>query len=93
MNPGPIETGGEVAKETVHALSTSPLILGTMVLQIITLGILAWWAHERNQYETGVNQAFAAVIEQLMKQCGPSQRGELEQVPLPLPFPAEVPRG
>lgn len=87
--PGPIEEAGETARTIVDALKGYPALLSIIVLQMVTIGILAYTAHERNIYETGVNKSFTDLITALIRQCGPLKQGE---IPLPLPFPPEVPR-
>lgn len=93
MNPGPVEEVGQTGRSAIDALKSTPGMLTLIILQMVTIAILAWVAHERNTYETNVNKVFSDLVTLVIKQCAPNQQGENVPIPLPTPFPENVPRG
>jgi len=65
--PGPIETGGEVARSAIDALKASPAVLALILMQAITIGILAWRASARDQYEEQVNMHFRTIVTECLR--------------------------
>jgi len=55
MNPIPDEVGRSV-RGIVDVLRASPALLAIIVMQTVTMFILAWTVHERNAYEASVNK-------------------------------------
>jgi hypothetical protein len=69
MSPGPVEEGAKVASGVVDALRSEPISLALIVMNIIFVGGIAWWAHEINIRTTHQYEVKDILIEKLIDQC------------------------
>ena len=58
---GPVEETGETVRTTVTALSHTPALLALIVLQFVTLGVIAWSNYQRNIYESDLNKLLVSL--------------------------------
>ena len=78
MNPGIPEEAGQTARSLVDALKMSPALLAVIVMQAVTIGLMAWTFHERNAYESGVNKILVEMCHSRTSYPGDGPRKSME---------------
>lgn len=53
---GPSEEIGKTSRDVIAALGGQPALIALIVMQLLTLGIIAWSVHERNLTEGRLNE-------------------------------------
>jgi hypothetical protein len=79
MNPGgAVEEGAKVATSVVESLKGEPISLALIVMNVIFVAGIAWWAHEINIRTTHQYEVKDQLIAKLIDQCRPLNKSELE---------------
>ena len=74
------EQGAKVATSAIDALKSAPVILALVILQVLVLGILGWYSHERTKSNDRLIELFHKQFEILVQRCdGGSQQGSRGQ--------------
>jgi hypothetical protein len=47
MNPGILDSAGQVATSAIEAMKTAPVLIALVMLQGLTLGVVGWNVHAR----------------------------------------------
>ena len=70
------EQGARVATSAIDALKSNPVVLALVLLQIVVLGLLGWYSHERTKSNDRLIDLFHKQFEILVQRCdGTQQRG------------------
>jgi len=69
MNPGAVEEGAKVATGVIEGLKSEPISLALIVMNVIFIGAVGWWAREINIRTTHQYEVKDALIEKLIDQC------------------------
>jgi len=78
MTPGPVEEGAKVATGVIDALKGEPISLALIVMNVIFIGAVGWWAREINIRTTHHYEVKDALIEKLIDQCHLRSKTSLE---------------
>lgn len=69
MNPGPVETAGEVASTAVSAMQSTPLAIALLIVNICFLGFAGYVLSEVAANSKARNTEQQALISSLIKDC------------------------
>jgi hypothetical protein len=69
MNPGPVETAGEVASGAVTAMQSTPLAIALLIVNICFLGFAGYVLSEVAASSRARNTEQQALISSLIKDC------------------------
>jgi hypothetical protein len=91
MTPGPVEEGAKVATGVVDALRGEPISLALIVMNVIFIGAVGWWAREINIRTTHQYEVKDALIEKLIDQCRQNKSTSFKAPTLTEPSMSEQP--
>ena len=72
MNPGLAEETGKTARSVIEGLTSTPLVLALIVLNLIFLGFLVWVLNEVssiNQNQISQNTKMIAELQESLRIC------------------------